>query len=158
MGSSQGSHAMTSSQRLSKDACHEDLSDHTQRLLFSILRATLHRFSRRISNKSSHSLSSTCMEQLAAAVHPTRIDGCDGKESVALATAVHATRIHTEVDIMKSSSAQNFYFVEESRSLTESQHTMSFTGCSMTATPTVQLRTKIFILLRTSVVADRGDL
>ena len=108
-----------SSQRLSKDACHEDLSDHTQRLLFSILCATLHRFSRHISNKSSHSLSSTCMEQLTTAVHPTRIDGCAEEESVALATAVHATRIHTEVDIMKSSSAQIFYFVEESRSQTE---------------------------------------
>ena len=29
MKSSQGSHAMTSSQRLSKNACHEDLSKHT---------------------------------------------------------------------------------------------------------------------------------
>ena len=77
------------------------------------------------------------MEQLAAAVHPTRIDGCAEKESVALATAVHATRIHTEVDIMKSSSAQIFYFVEESRSLTESQHTVSLTGShSLPATAT----------------------
>ena len=33
------------------------------------------------------------MEQLAAVVHPTRIDGCAEKESVALAAAVHATRI-----------------------------------------------------------------
>ena len=37
------------------------------------------------------------MEQLAAAVHPTRIDGCAEKESVALATAVHAIRIHAKV-------------------------------------------------------------
>ena len=37
------------------------------------------------------------MEQLAAVVHPTRIDGCAEKESVALAAAVHATRIHTKV-------------------------------------------------------------
>ena len=47
--------------------------------------------------KSSHSLSSTCMEQLAAVVHPTRIDGCAEKESVALAAAVYATRIHAKV-------------------------------------------------------------
>ena len=90
------------------------------------------------------------MEQLATAVHPTRIDGCAEEESVALATAVHATRIHLEVDIMKSSSAQIFSFVEESRSLTESQHTVNVMGCGMTATPTVQLRTEILISLRTA--------